>query len=211
MTTQYTQASLIESIRREHKAAQSSMKDALLHAIATGQLLAEAKTQIKHGEFKAFIADNFEFSYRSAASYMKVARNYLALNAEERARLESMSYADAIRHFSAPKDVEGDERTTTRKTTTRVNGNDAKVAGLEASLEEAQATIAKLRKVIAGQEREIASLRRGGRSAPNGKLAQDDIRRILNCLHPDKNDASKKDVYTKAFQAFKNAHGTGRN
>jgi len=50
---------------------------------AAGKKLIEAKTQLKHGEFKPWIKRNFEFSYSSAVQYMGYAsreEKFRALN-----------------------------------------------------------------------------------------------------------------------------------
>src|SRR5689334_17124777 len=46
-----------------------------MHAINVGALLRTAKGQCAHGVFQNWIEENFEFSYRAAANYMKIAEN----------------------------------------------------------------------------------------------------------------------------------------
>jgi hypothetical protein len=53
-------------IRREHEAVASSAKKALAHAIAAGELLIEAKKQVKHGEWLPWLGTNCEISERTA-------------------------------------------------------------------------------------------------------------------------------------------------
>jgi phage N-6-adenine-methyltransferase len=60
-------------INREHKLARHSAENFVQHSIRCGELLTAKKAELRHGEFKPWIAANCEFSYQSAARYMQVA------------------------------------------------------------------------------------------------------------------------------------------
>jgi Protein of unknown function (DUF3102) len=67
---------LAGEIRNEVEAAESAWQDAVGHAIRAGELLIEAKAQVKHGEWLSWLEANFPgFSGRSASNCMRLARN----------------------------------------------------------------------------------------------------------------------------------------
>ena len=59
-------------INEEHRLARQCADTAIEHAIKCGELLTEKKAQLDHGDFKPWIENNCEFSYRRAARYMQV-------------------------------------------------------------------------------------------------------------------------------------------
>lgn len=61
-------------INQQHRLARTSAQNAIEHAIRCGELLALKKHELRHGEFKPWIAANCEFSYESAKKYMQVSR-----------------------------------------------------------------------------------------------------------------------------------------
>jgi hypothetical protein len=68
-----TTDTIASKINEEHRLARQSAETAVQHATRCGLLLIEQKLVMKHGEFQAWIEKNCEFSYRSAALYMKAA------------------------------------------------------------------------------------------------------------------------------------------
>ncbi len=64
------------AINAEHRLAEGAAVTALGHAKRTGELLAEAKDQIPHGEWLQWLAHNCEVSPRQAQRYIKVATNW---------------------------------------------------------------------------------------------------------------------------------------
>jgi hypothetical protein len=52
--------SIATLIRREHEAVATSMRKAVEHAITAGELLIEAKKQVKHGEWQTWLLANCE-------------------------------------------------------------------------------------------------------------------------------------------------------
>jgi len=58
-------------INDAHRLARQHAESAVQHAIRCGELLAAKKAELRHGEFKPWIAANCEFSYSSAKAYMR--------------------------------------------------------------------------------------------------------------------------------------------
>ncbi|MDP2957312.1 MAG: DUF3102 domain-containing protein, partial [Longimicrobiales bacterium] len=65
---------LAAEIVREHEAAASAAQSALSHARRAGELLIEARRQVGHGGWTAWLKENFPASDRTARLYMQVAR-----------------------------------------------------------------------------------------------------------------------------------------
>jgi Protein of unknown function (DUF3102) len=65
---------LITRIEAEHAAVGQALQSALAHAIACGELLIEAKRQVKHGEWRPWIEANCKVPARTARHYMALAR-----------------------------------------------------------------------------------------------------------------------------------------
>jgi len=95
--------SLTQDIRREHEAAQRAFASAVEHAVRCGELLAEAKAQIRHGEWLPWLAENFPASVRTAQGYMRLAAQP---NAQALAHL---GIEGALRQLAAPPAVHLDE------------------------------------------------------------------------------------------------------
>jgi hypothetical protein len=68
-------ADLAERIKVEHAAVIAAVKQSLAHAMATGDLLAEAKAQLKHGQWRQWLAERCGIPERTASHYMRLARN----------------------------------------------------------------------------------------------------------------------------------------
>ncbi|MEJ7786351.1 MAG: DUF3102 domain-containing protein [Solirubrobacteraceae bacterium] len=95
--------SLAVDIRREHEAAQQAFASAVEHAVRCGELLAEAKAQVRHGEWLPWLAENFPASARTAQGYMRLAAQP---NAQALAHL---GIEGALRQLAAPPAVDLDE------------------------------------------------------------------------------------------------------
>lgn len=65
---------LPEAINDAHQRVRENGRSMLQFAKQAGELLLQAKAQVKHGEFKAWIAENCHCSYRQAAKYMQVVK-----------------------------------------------------------------------------------------------------------------------------------------
>jgi Protein of unknown function (DUF3102) len=75
-------ADLAARIRTEHEATATALKRSVLHAMAAGDLLLEAKTAVPHGKWLCWFADNCTMSARTAQLYMKLAKNRAKIEKE---------------------------------------------------------------------------------------------------------------------------------
>jgi hypothetical protein len=87
---------LAARIKAEHEAVGAAMK----HAIAAGELLAEAKSKVPHGEWLPWLEANCEMSERTAQAYMRIARELGKLEPAKAQRVADLSVRDALRSFS---------------------------------------------------------------------------------------------------------------
>jgi hypothetical protein len=67
---------LAAEIKQEHAAAESTMRDSLLHAREAGKKLIGVKRQLAHGEFMPWVEQQCGFSHSTANLYMTIARNW---------------------------------------------------------------------------------------------------------------------------------------
>ena len=95
---------LAAEINAEHRACDEALRKGLNHAVRAGELLIEAKSHVKRGEWGAWIQDNFEGSARTAQAYMKVAREVPKLDGAKAQRVADLSLRDVLNELSAPKD-----------------------------------------------------------------------------------------------------------
>jgi hypothetical protein len=70
--TQQSLPDLAERINHEHAACIAAATDAIGRAIEVGRLLTQAKAQIEHGQWGAWVEANCTFGARQASSYMRV-------------------------------------------------------------------------------------------------------------------------------------------
>jgi hypothetical protein len=66
---------LASRIKTEHAAVDAALKRSVEHAMSTGELLLEAKTQIKHGQWLKWLQENCGLSTRMAQNYMRLAEH----------------------------------------------------------------------------------------------------------------------------------------
>jgi hypothetical protein len=71
-------------IKAEHQATSDALKTSVEHAIKAGELLLEAKEQLKHGQWLPWLLNHCEISERSAQLYMRIAKNRETIEAEIR-------------------------------------------------------------------------------------------------------------------------------
>jgi hypothetical protein len=91
---------LAEQIRAEHEACEESAESAVMHAIRAGELLTEAKAQVRHGKWLPWLVANFEFTRQTASGYMRLAKH--------RAEMEGApSISEALKELAEPR---GDEQ-----------------------------------------------------------------------------------------------------
>jgi hypothetical protein len=72
-------ADLAARIRAEHEATSTALKSSVEHAMKAGDLLIEAKAQLKHGQWLSWLAEHCAMSERSAQLYMPIAKNRAAI------------------------------------------------------------------------------------------------------------------------------------
>lgn len=140
---------LADKIRAEHEACEGAAESAVFHAIRAGELLAEAKRQVKHGEWLPWLAENFGFTRQWASSCMRLARSQME---------SAVSISSALKELAEPRD-DGDEETDTPPEPTEAERIQTELATLpdasdrEAALAEATAaygepTAAHVREVV---------------------------------------------------------------
>ena len=87
-------------INAEHRACVGAMNGALGHALAAGSLLMQAKDQVKHGEWGAWVDENFEGSKRTAEIYMRLASRRAEVEAAKAQSAAYLSIAGALRSLT---------------------------------------------------------------------------------------------------------------
>ena len=68
------QNDLVKRINAAHAIAVDAFKTATEAAVKCGELLIEAKMEIRHGEWEAWVEKNCAFGRRSANGYMRLAK-----------------------------------------------------------------------------------------------------------------------------------------
>lgn len=71
----HTLGSLAGRIAEEHRQCQQAATVAVMHAMAAGDLLIEAKALCGHGEWAGWVAEHCAVAERTAQLYMRLARN----------------------------------------------------------------------------------------------------------------------------------------
>ena len=94
-------AELAECIRATHEVVRQALKMGVENAMATGDLLIEAKAQVDHGEWSDWLHKNCEMSDRSARLYMRLAKNREVIEAYEDAA--DLTLNAAARLLASPK------------------------------------------------------------------------------------------------------------
>jgi hypothetical protein len=101
---------LAARIRAEHDSAGAAIKRTIEHAIAAGELLLEAKAQLKHGQWMPWLKDHCGLSDRTARAYMRVAKNKDKLSENGNvADLSLRGAMDALTIHLPPDDDENSE------------------------------------------------------------------------------------------------------
>lgn len=91
-------------LHHEVEQAEQHWQSAVQHAIRAGELLTEAKGQVKHGEWLPWLTSNFPGSRRTAQGYMR-----LAANAEDAQALAHLGIEGALKQLAAPNPNERQE------------------------------------------------------------------------------------------------------
>ena len=72
---------LAARIVAEHRAAATSLGNAVRHGIAAGELLIEAKALVRHGQWLPWLRDHCSLSERTCQLYMRLAKNRAEIEA----------------------------------------------------------------------------------------------------------------------------------
>jgi hypothetical protein len=102
MTTIDTLESIADRINEQHTRAVEHAGKAIEHACRAGEWLIEAKRQVRHGEWQAWLADNVRFSDRTARGYMRVAKNLPKLE-ENGNGVADLPLREALAHLAEPR------------------------------------------------------------------------------------------------------------
>jgi hypothetical protein len=94
---------LVTAINDEHRRCDEAVSTALDHAMRAGDLLIEARADIGHGNWQAWIEENFEGSLRRAQEYMRLAKNRESIEAEKARSSALLGIDRALRAIAAPK------------------------------------------------------------------------------------------------------------
>jgi hypothetical protein len=92
---------LAARIRAEHQATSDALKRGLSHALTAGELLIEAKSQLKHGQWLPWLTEHCAMSDRTARLYMRVARGRKVIEAEN-GNVADLSVRGAVAMLSLP-------------------------------------------------------------------------------------------------------------
>jgi len=105
---------LAEEINAEHAAAEETLRAGLGHAKRAGELLLQAKDLVPHGGWLPWMKDHCAFSGRTAQNYMRVAREWDAIQAKTQ-RVADLSYRDGLKLLThtkeedPPRQIDGGE------------------------------------------------------------------------------------------------------
>lgn len=97
---QDTPAELALRILMRTKMLEIHAQKAVEYAFEIGQLLNEAKPQLKHGEWEAWLTEHCHLAQRTARAYMKLAKAYPALSEAERQRVADLPVREALKAIS---------------------------------------------------------------------------------------------------------------
>jgi hypothetical protein len=101
-------ADLAARIRAEHEATAIALARGAEHAMNAGDLLIEAKAQVKHGEWLPWLAENCEMAERTAQLYMRMAKSRARIEANPQ-HVADLSLRGAMAVIAPPKpDNDGD-------------------------------------------------------------------------------------------------------
>jgi hypothetical protein len=98
-----TLENLASEINAEHRAFVGSLKKTAEHGIRAGELLSEAKSKCKHGEWLPWLQTNFEGAPRTAQDYMRLYNHRDEIRAKTRDSAH-LGISGALKEIAAPKD-----------------------------------------------------------------------------------------------------------
>ena len=94
--------SLAVEIDREHEAVKAAFQTGIEHAIKAGELLIEAKKEIPHGNWEAWVQINCSVKKRMAQNYMKLAREVPKLDAAKAQALAHLGVEATLNALAIP-------------------------------------------------------------------------------------------------------------
>ena len=95
-------AKLAEEINRVHREAEEALNAGLARAFRAGELLAQAKSQCKHGTWIPWLENNFAGSVRTAQAYMRVVDRREEIESKS-AGLAHLGFEEAMQLTTEPK------------------------------------------------------------------------------------------------------------
>jgi hypothetical protein len=101
----YSLAELATRIEAAHRATEAAVNSALASAIAAGEMLAEAKAQLPHGEWLPWLEQNTSVPARTASLYMRLAKHRVEIGngvADLTVRAATATLAASKRSIAAP-------------------------------------------------------------------------------------------------------------
>jgi len=93
---------LANKINEHHASAIAAARSAIEHAIAAGGLLAQVKAELPHGQWGAWLAENFAGSERTASNYMRLYRNHDRLESKSET-VSDLTVRQALDVLATPK------------------------------------------------------------------------------------------------------------
>jgi hypothetical protein len=91
-------------VKAQHEASVAASKRLVEHAMVAGDLLIEAKAQLKHGEWLPWLTEHCSISDRTARLYMRLARNRPEIEAK-RQHVADLSLRAALELLAPPAPV----------------------------------------------------------------------------------------------------------
>jgi hypothetical protein len=92
-------ADLATRIQQEHSNVGHAVRQALRHAVIAGQLLIEAKGQLKHGQWLPWLRGHCNIPERTVSHYMRLARRF----ANKSAKLADLTVTAALDALAPPE------------------------------------------------------------------------------------------------------------
>jgi Protein of unknown function (DUF3102) len=92
---------LRERLKTEHAAAAAALTNSLNHAMAAGDILIEAKLQLRHGQWLPWL-ENCGIAERTAQRYIRLARNRAAIESKSD-NVSDLSVSSALSFLATPR------------------------------------------------------------------------------------------------------------
>jgi hypothetical protein len=98
---------LAKSIKDKISMMLTSFRSSVTHAMDVGDLLNEAKSRVRHGNFEPWLKDHCGLSFRTARRYMKMAKDRAKIEAQLTAKSATLADLSAQRLLTSPSDGGG--------------------------------------------------------------------------------------------------------